>query len=386
MHEGDSITTIEGLGTPDNLHPMQAAFVKHDGYQCGYCTPGQICSAVAVLDEIKAGIPSHVSADLTAPAAADRCRTARTHERQHLPLRRLFQHRRCDHRSRGEAGMKPFTYQRANSPAEAAAAAARMHGAKFIAGGTNLLDLMKLQIETPAHLIDVNGLALDKIEADAGWRPAHRRAGAQHRSRRRRARAARLRPAGARAARRRHRDSCATMPRPRAICCSAPAAPISTIPTSRATNASPAAAAARSAASAAARHRRRKRRLHRDAPQRHGGRHARARRHGRNGSAGRFGAQHSDRRIPSLAGRHARPGERARAGRIDHGGHAAKAGRRHAGLSQGARPRFLCLRADLGRRDRAARRHRPRRPGRRCAQAVARRGGGGGDAARRRRQ
>ena len=66
MHEGDSITTIEGLGTPDHLHPMQAAFVKHDGYQCGYCTPGQICSAVAVLDEIEAGIPSHVSADLTA--------------------------------------------------------------------------------------------------------------------------------------------------------------------------------------------------------------------------------------------------------------------------------------------------------------------------------
>jgi xanthine dehydrogenase YagT iron-sulfur-binding subunit len=67
MHEGDSITTIEGLGTPENLHPMQAAFVKHDGYQCGYCTPGQICSAVAVLEEIKAGIPSHVSADLNAP-------------------------------------------------------------------------------------------------------------------------------------------------------------------------------------------------------------------------------------------------------------------------------------------------------------------------------
>ena len=66
MHEGDRITTIEGLGTPANLHPMQAAFVKHDGYQCGYCTPGQICSAVAVLDEIKAGIPSHVTADLAA--------------------------------------------------------------------------------------------------------------------------------------------------------------------------------------------------------------------------------------------------------------------------------------------------------------------------------
>jgi xanthine dehydrogenase YagT iron-sulfur-binding subunit len=65
MHEGARITTIEGLGTPENMHPMQAAFVKHDGYQCGYCTPGQICSAVAVLGEIKAGIPSHVTADLS---------------------------------------------------------------------------------------------------------------------------------------------------------------------------------------------------------------------------------------------------------------------------------------------------------------------------------
>jgi len=65
MHEGDKITTIEGLGAPDKLHPLQAAFVKHDGYQCGYCTPGQICSAKAVLDEIKAGVPSHVTADLT---------------------------------------------------------------------------------------------------------------------------------------------------------------------------------------------------------------------------------------------------------------------------------------------------------------------------------
>lgn len=66
MHEGDEITTIEGLGTPENLHAMQAAFVKHDGYQCGYCTPGQICSSVATLEEIRAGIPSHVTADLTA--------------------------------------------------------------------------------------------------------------------------------------------------------------------------------------------------------------------------------------------------------------------------------------------------------------------------------
>ena len=66
MQQGASVTTIEGLGTPQALHPMQAAFVRHDGYQCGYCTPGQICSAVAVLDEIRRGVPSHVSADLNA--------------------------------------------------------------------------------------------------------------------------------------------------------------------------------------------------------------------------------------------------------------------------------------------------------------------------------
>src|SRR5216110_3013027 len=60
--------------------------------------------------------------------------------------------------------MRPFTYERPRTPAEAAAAAARKPGARFVAGGTNLLDLMKLEIETPAHLIDVNGLALDKIE------------------------------------------------------------------------------------------------------------------------------------------------------------------------------------------------------------------------------
>jgi len=65
MHQDDDITTIEGLGTLDALHPMQAAFVKHDGYQCGYCTPGQICSAVGMLDEVAKGWASHASADLT---------------------------------------------------------------------------------------------------------------------------------------------------------------------------------------------------------------------------------------------------------------------------------------------------------------------------------
>lgn len=72
MHDGDTVTTIEGLGTADKLHPMQRAFITHDGYQCGYCTPGQICSAVAVLDEIAAGVPSHVTDDLDRVALSDR--------------------------------------------------------------------------------------------------------------------------------------------------------------------------------------------------------------------------------------------------------------------------------------------------------------------------
>lgn len=59
--EGRSVTTIEGLAKNGNLHPMQASFVKHDGFQCGYCTPGQICSSVALLDEIKRGDVSYVT-------------------------------------------------------------------------------------------------------------------------------------------------------------------------------------------------------------------------------------------------------------------------------------------------------------------------------------
>ena len=72
MHQDDAITTIEGLGTADALHPLQAAFIRHDGYQCGYCTPGQICSAAGMLDEAARGWPSHASADLSAPGLGDR--------------------------------------------------------------------------------------------------------------------------------------------------------------------------------------------------------------------------------------------------------------------------------------------------------------------------
>lgn len=70
MHQDDDIVTIEGLGHPDALHPMQAAFVERDGFQCGYCTPGQICSAVAMLAEVKAGWPSHATDDVASARIA----------------------------------------------------------------------------------------------------------------------------------------------------------------------------------------------------------------------------------------------------------------------------------------------------------------------------
>jgi xanthine dehydrogenase YagT iron-sulfur-binding subunit len=69
--EGAEITTIEGLADGEDLHPVQAAFVAHDAFQCGYCTPGQICSAVGAIEEARSGWPSAVTADLTAPVELD---------------------------------------------------------------------------------------------------------------------------------------------------------------------------------------------------------------------------------------------------------------------------------------------------------------------------
>ena len=65
QYAGRAVTTIEGLGMPGDLHPLQAAFVEHDGFQCGYCTPGQICSAVGMKAEMERGVPSHVTGDLS---------------------------------------------------------------------------------------------------------------------------------------------------------------------------------------------------------------------------------------------------------------------------------------------------------------------------------
>ena len=116
MHEGDSVTTIEGLGSPANLHPMQAAFIKHDGFQCGYCTPGQICSAVAMLEEIEAGVPSLVTDDLTRRPTAS---LAEIRERMSGNICRCGAYPNIMEAIADVAGrkrMRPFTYERRARP------------------------------------------------------------------------------------------------------------------------------------------------------------------------------------------------------------------------------------------------------------------------------
>lgn len=70
QYDGRSVTTIEGLAEQGGLHPLQLAFIEHDGFQCGYCTPGQICSAVGMMAELKRGAPSHVTHDISVPSIA----------------------------------------------------------------------------------------------------------------------------------------------------------------------------------------------------------------------------------------------------------------------------------------------------------------------------
>ena len=108
------VTTIEGLADgEDALHPLQEAFVEHDAFQCGYCTPGQICSAVGMIDEAREGWPSAVTADVRERPGARRRRDPRADERQPVPLRRLREHRPGD---RGGGAMRPFAYERAATP------------------------------------------------------------------------------------------------------------------------------------------------------------------------------------------------------------------------------------------------------------------------------
>jgi xanthine dehydrogenase YagT iron-sulfur-binding subunit len=114
MHVGKEITTIEGLANGSQLHPIQTAFIKNDGFQCGYCTPGQICSAIAMLEEVAAGEPSLLTQNISD--------------------------------------------DRATQPDAATRQVVIETGATFLAGGKNLLDLMQRDIEQPDHLTDINAL------------------------------------------------------------------------------------------------------------------------------------------------------------------------------------------------------------------------------------
>ena len=155
--DGADVLTIEGLTHGDHLDPVQAAFIAHDGFQCGFCTPGQIMSAVGLIREGDAG--------------DDPERVREGHERQSLPLRRLCRHHRGRARcpgpprtSRTEDRMNLFDYVRPASVADAIAAASEP-GAAYLAAGTNLLDLMKGGVARPSRLVDVTRLpGLSSIE------------------------------------------------------------------------------------------------------------------------------------------------------------------------------------------------------------------------------
>ena len=177
MHNDDNIVTIEGLGTPEALHPLQAAFIEHDGFQCGYCTSGQICSAIGMLAEVEVGWPSHVTADVAQKHIT--LSDAEIRERLSGNICRCGAYPNIVAAIRDVAGgsvrMKPFTYERVVDAREAGAAVLRAN-AKFISGGTNLLDLMKLEIEQPAHLVDISQLPLNRLEelaetADSASKP-----------------------------------------------------------------------------------------------------------------------------------------------------------------------------------------------------------------------
>ena len=180
QYDGRAITTIEGLADGAEMHPLQQAFVEHDGFQCGYCTPGQICSAIGMAAELERGLPSHVTADI----AADTVEPTRAELAERMSgnicrcgayngiidaIADTFVGRGADALSRrpaGSDGMTPFSFARATDVDDALAQG--REGARYLGGGTNLVDLMRETIERPAALVDVTGLATAIDETDEG--------------------------------------------------------------------------------------------------------------------------------------------------------------------------------------------------------------------------
>ena len=165
-HDGADVLTIEGVAQGDRLHPVQQAFLAHDGLQCGFCTPGQIMSAIGLIQEAQAGDdPERVREGMS----GNLCRCGAY---QGITAAVLEARKALDAASRRKVGMKTFDYVRPATVREAVAAASAP-GAAYLAAGTNLLDLMKGGVTHPSRLVDISHLpGLDRIEdlADGGVR------------------------------------------------------------------------------------------------------------------------------------------------------------------------------------------------------------------------
>ncbi len=162
MKDGGEIVTIEGLQQGDKLHPLQQAFVECDAFQCGYCTPGQICSAVGLIHEGKV----KTSDDIRELMSGNICRCG-AYPNIVQAIEQAIANDGC-----GRASMNSFSYAVATDLSGAVAEIAASANSKFIAGGTNLLDLMKENVARPSHLVDITRLPLNRIEeaADGGLR------------------------------------------------------------------------------------------------------------------------------------------------------------------------------------------------------------------------
>ena len=165
-HDGADILTIEGVAQGDRLHPVQAAFIAHDGLQCGFCTPGQIMSAIGLIQEGQAGDdPERVREGMS----GNLCRCGAY---QGITEAVLEAQKALGAAEPKGGRMKTFDYVRPATVREAVAAASEP-GAAYLAAGTNLLDLMKGGIARPSRLVDISHLpGLDRIEhlADGGVR------------------------------------------------------------------------------------------------------------------------------------------------------------------------------------------------------------------------
>ena len=160
MKDGAQITTIEGLAADGALHPLQQAFIDHDAFQCGYCTPGQICSAAGLIAEGKAKTADEIRELMS----GNICRCG-AYPNIVAAIQQAMG---------GDGGqvMINFQYARATDVADAVRQIAADPAAKFIAGGTNLIDLMKYDVERPMRLIDITRLPLKTVEEtpDGGLR------------------------------------------------------------------------------------------------------------------------------------------------------------------------------------------------------------------------